>query len=150
MSGTRDWWLESPYEMRVTIGGFAIREICHSPHVTPPVSRIRSHEWRASRSWFLTSEIVCDLLTDNRLMGHESRVQHPRVPSDEPQLMRGYGLHTVQYIENVAGKVLINALHPYVYVTRFSIVNVLKDAVKTSTITSKTGVKRLCLLQIES
>ena len=83
-------------------------------------------------------------------MGHESRVQHSRVPSEEPQLMRGYGLHTVQYIENVAGKVLINALHPYVYVTRFSIVNVLKDAVKTSTITSKTCIKQLCLLQIDS
>ena len=154
MSSTRDWWLKSPNEIRVRIGGFAIREICHSQHVTPPVSRIRSREWRASRSWFLTSKIVCDWLTDNRLMGHESTVQHmnriPRVPSDESQLMGGYGLHTVQHLETVAGKLLINALHRYVYVTRFSIVNVPKDPVKTSTITSKTGVKQLCLLQIES
>ena len=87
-------------------------------------------------------------------MGHESTVQHtnriPRVRSDESQLMGGYGLHTVQHLENVAGKVLINALHRYVYVTRFSIVNVPKDPVKTSTITSRTGAKQLCLLQIES
>ena len=87
-------------------------------------------------------------------MGHESTVQHtnriPRVPSDESQLMGGYGLHSVQHLENDAGKVLINALHRCVYVTRFSIVNVPKDPVKTSTITSKTGVKELFLLQIES
>ena len=99
VSGTRDWWLKSLNEIRVRIGGFAIREICYSQHVTPPVSRIRSHEWQASRSWFLTLEIVCDWLTDNRLMGHESTAQHtnriPRVPSDEWQLMGGYGLHTV-------------------------------------------------------
>ena len=113
VSRTRDWWLKSPNEIRVRIGGFAIREICHSQHVTPLVSRIRSREWRASRSWFLTSEIVCDhgdWLTDNRLMGHESTVQHtnriPRVPSDESQLMGGY----------------CPACRPYLIATRFWVV----------------------------
>ena len=135
------------YESGLAASPFARSATRNTSHLLCPELGVTSGEPAGRDSWLWKSYVTGWLTTDSWTMNLQHNTQ---IASRVFQVMSHNWWEVMVFILFNTGKVLINALHRYVYVTRFSIVNVSKDPVKTTTITSKTGVKQLCLLQIES